>query len=229
MTKIKATITRADFLAIEGIKGQPKIDLLSVTNRAGEEFEVELAVYRDEDKKQMKLTEFSHLVFDNKGMKTYETMKHNIPEGATHYIDESDDFGFAWFDLDVGAIFILDYWVRCDIGDYPKDEVKKIPTEPKYSYEKVEFKSDIERANAFIDGDLFVFTHGEVVGDLEKDTHPVISLDQMVCGNAIYRRIELTKRDLWIQSAKEAVDGLPIGSNEDAVLGAIFDKLVDGE
>ena len=104
-----------------------------------------------------------------------------------------------------------------------------------YRYEKAEFKSDIERAKAFIDGDLFTFTHGEVVGDLEKDTYPVISLDQMVCGNAIYRRIEITEREFAIeQAAKIMYDaGQSSGQINDLTLGALFDagmlKLVNGK
>ena len=29
-------------------------------------------------------------------MKTFKTEKHNIPEGATHYLDESDEWNFLW-------------------------------------------------------------------------------------------------------------------------------------
>jgi hypothetical protein len=33
-------------------------------------------------------------------MKTFETEKHNIPEGATHYFDETSDEHFAWWNDD---------------------------------------------------------------------------------------------------------------------------------
>ena len=99
-----------------------------------------------------------------------------------------------------------------------------------YRYEKVEFKSDIERAKAFIDGDLFVFTHDEVVGDLEKDTHPVISLNQMLFGNAFYRRIEVTERDLFIEKSCEIIR---TSAKEDIfIIGKMFDagcRFVNGK
>ena len=96
-----------------------------------------------------------------------------------------------------------------------------------YRYEKVEFKSDIERAKAFIDGDLFVFTHDEVVGDLEKDTHPVISLNQMLFGNAFYRRIEVTERELFIERCEDIKKA--VGDAPKVYFGMIYDELVNGK
>ena len=161
-------------------------------------------------------------------MKTYETMKHSIPEGATHYSDECDSYRFTWFKYDKGCLMLFGDDFGWDESRYNRD-IKPIPpeekeTEPTYRYEKVEFKSDIERAKAFIDGDLFTFTHGEVVGDLEKDTYPVISLDQMVCGNAIYRRIEITERELFIEEGHKAIRGVPRCMDVcEEHLGAMYD------
>lgn len=40
------------------------------------------------------------------GYKTFEDMKHNIPEGATHYRDECESFLFTWFkETDSGIKF----------------------------------------------------------------------------------------------------------------------------
>ena len=39
-------------------------------------------------------------------MKTFETEKHNIPEGATHYSDENDSGVFAWFKSVLGVNYL---------------------------------------------------------------------------------------------------------------------------
>ncbi|MCP3679376.1 MAG: hypothetical protein GY782_03560 [Gammaproteobacteria bacterium] len=67
----------------------------------------------------------------------------------------------------------------------------------RYRYEKVTFVSDKEKAEAFIEGGLLFLTHGEIKSDMERDAIPVTRLDELLCGNAIYRRIEVTKRDWW--------------------------------
>ncbi|AUR85428.1 hypothetical protein NVP1168O_62 [Vibrio phage 1.168.O._10N.261.52.A10] len=70
-------------------------------------------------------------------------------------------------------------------------EGEKPEPQKQYRYEKVDFVSDKEKAEAFIEGGLRYFTHGEVKGDLEHDTIPVTRLDELLCGNAIYRRVEI--------------------------------------
>ncbi|QYW02842.1 hypothetical protein [Vibrio phage BUCT006] len=40
------------------------------------------------------------------GYKTFEDMKHNIPEGATHYHNESDGHHFCWFKVDGNKWFV---------------------------------------------------------------------------------------------------------------------------
>lgn len=85
-------------------------------------------------------------------------------------------------------------------------EYKKPQPQPrtKVEYVKVKFVSDKEKAEAFINGGLRYFTHGSIRGDLEHDTIPVTRLDELLCGNAIYRRIEteISERDLFIDSVK---------------------------
>ncbi|QGF20996.1 hypothetical protein PP409_gp05 [Vibrio phage Seahorse] len=52
------------------------------------------------------------------GYKTFEDMKHNIPEGATHYHNESDDHLFCWFKIESGKWFVHcpdegERWHKC--------------------------------------------------------------------------------------------------------------------
>ena len=67
-------------------------------------------------------------------MKTFETMKHNIPEGATHYQEEGDGYLFAWFSKtgDSLSIFVpecpLPSWTYCSASNY-EGLIKLIPTE----------------------------------------------------------------------------------------------------
>lgn len=55
-------------------------------------------------------------------MKTFETEKHNIPEGATHYANETDDDYFAWVKFVDGEVYrimphsdFLNRWHQRDI------------------------------------------------------------------------------------------------------------------
>ena len=72
-------------------------------------------------------------------MKTFLTEKHNIPEGATHYLDESDEWNFLWLKNcpksgwrkcsssgDLGPI-----WVEADLID----RIKPIPQTKEVEWE----------------------------------------------------------------------------------------------
>ncbi len=81
-------------------------------------------------------------------MNTFETMKHNIPEGATHYRDESDDFRFSWvmFD-DGGALKVYTTalnWCRFNHSKF-EDKVKPIPKIPTETPEEKEALDAIEQ------------------------------------------------------------------------------------
>lgn len=66
-------------------------------------------------------------------MKTFETEKNNIPEGATHYSNESDTMYFSWFkgvDTDEFKVMSTDTkgkWVRGSQYQYKDDGVTIIP------------------------------------------------------------------------------------------------------
>ena len=104
------------------------------------------------------------------------------------------------------------------------------PKRVKFEYLKVDFVSDKEKAEAFIEGGLRYLTHGEIRGDLESDTIPVTRLDELLCGNSIYRRIEteITERDEFIQGYLELADS-SVGVSYKEFAGIVFDKLVEGE
>lgn len=64
-------------------------------------------------------------------MKTYETEKHNIPEGATHYQDECSKYHFSWFILDESKLRIktpdqCTNWIGVRLVDYI-DRIAPIP------------------------------------------------------------------------------------------------------
>ena len=59
-------------------------------------------------------------------MKTFETEKHNIPEGATHYRDECNEYEFLWVRFNNNSMFVWDdtYW------DEVKDDNFKLSVKP---------------------------------------------------------------------------------------------------
>ena len=63
---------------------------------------------------------------------TYESEKHNKPEGATHYIEGTIDYLFTWVDLNSSKIYIGGgKWEDCrticykDLKPIPNGEVRK--------------------------------------------------------------------------------------------------------
>ncbi|AUR99234.1 coil containing protein [Vibrio phage 1.263.B._10N.286.51.B1] len=91
----------------------------------------------------------------------------------------------------------------------------------KTEFVKCEFKSDKEKAEAFIEGGLRYFTRGAITGDREKDTIPVTRLDELLCGASIYRKVEteideqqeFVERMLEMLDFNEAYDGNKIVSD----------------
>ena len=58
---------------------------------------------------------------------TFEDMKHCIPEGATHYQNETKEFSFAWFNVDEDKCYVDGQWWPYSLDGYPMDEIKPIP------------------------------------------------------------------------------------------------------
>ena len=95
-------------------------------------------------------------------MKTFETEKHNIPKGATHYRDECNDWHFLWL-----KNCPTRGWCKCDSAGYHRaswiegdmvNKIKQIPEDKpldaveKVEWEKLEFNSAWEAVKAFEDG-----------------------------------------------------------------------------
>ena len=185
-------------------------------------------------------------------MKTFETMKHNIPEGATHYRDESDGFIFSWvmFD-DGGALNVYTTalgWCRLNHSKF-KDKVKPIPTiqtetqeekealdaiEKTYRYEKVEL-SPKEVFMAMLNGESFYVLKDELI-DFDGEQfwrHTSEGKSRITYINhdhEIYRRIEVTERELFIDAYASAVNNHM--KNVEDVAGKLFDagcRFVNGK
>lgn len=60
-------------------------------------------------------------------MKTFETEKHNIPTGATHYIDGEEFYLFNWINLKDSTFYKNESWVKYDFSVIPEDKIKPIP------------------------------------------------------------------------------------------------------
>ena len=62
-------------------------------------------------------------------MKTFETEKHNIPEGATHYRDEDCSYKFTWITLKGEGLYIWDgdFWGLRVAASHFYITVKPIP------------------------------------------------------------------------------------------------------
>lgn len=72
-------------------------------------------------------------------MRTFETEKQNIPEGATHYSDESCEKHFSWFKFDGKEWFIMiwydDDWVKCEHNEQETSGAKPIPQTKEVEWE----------------------------------------------------------------------------------------------
>lgn len=140
-------------------------------------------------------------------MNTYETMKHNIPEGATHYSDASDTRYFSWYKKEGDKWFIQIWsdngeWVECMHDEHIHSDAKPIPTEPTYRYEKVtdsifDLKEEFER------GELFTkkFNQEWHMIKSEEQLGGLLSMNDDPEKNGIYRRIEVTERDEFVEKA----------------------------
>ena len=104
------------------------------------------------------------------------------------------------------------------VAEYSNEKPKRVKVE----FVRIDFTSDKEKAEAFLEGGLRYFTHGKVTGDLEHDTIPVTKLEQMFSGNGIYRRVEteIDERQEFIDKAKAIIDSTKTAEYS---LGAMFD------
>ena len=160
-------------------------------------------------------------------MSTYETMKHNIPEGATHYQEEGNGYLFAWFkeDGDSLKIFVpeapLSSWTNCFKSAY-EDLIKPIPTKPTYRYEKVEDTGFFELKDEF---------QGRMIFFNQSRGMDIIELSHHFMQKNLYRRIEVKERELFIEEACKRCNYDP-NSAAGSLIGDMYDagcRFVNGK
>lgn len=130
--------------------------------------------------------------------KTIEDFKNQIPEGATHYTNETSKDHFAFFKFVDGKVeisipFRNKSWVT---SDYDRlDEIKNLVAltpekEPKFKHVPVE-DSIFDLKAEFEAGKLFYDCNGEFSGVIDSEG---LLMDCILDGKA-YRRIEQTEED----------------------------------
>lgn len=166
-------------------------------------------------------------------MNTYETMKHNIPEGATHYCDENDDCKFSWFKKTGDQWHIncpegKGKWIECTwLHEF---NINQIPTNPTYRYEKVEFEEDWEYFKLMSEeGYLYVNCVDSTFEGCYGDN---INLANAIHdGVDLYRRSEVTERELFISEFNKTTDEY-FAFDASHVAGKLFDagyRFVNGK
>ena len=176
-------------------------------------------------------------------MKTFETMKHNIPEGATHYQEEGDEYLFAWFSKtdDSLRIFVPESpfpsWNECSAYHY-EDLIKPIPTETPeekealdtiektYRFEKV-MDSIFGLKEEFERGELFSFDGNEHYVQIETEG----DFSYAHIYENLYRRIEVKERELFIEEACKRCNYDP-NSAAGSLIGDMYDagcRFVNGK
>ena len=187
-------------------------------------------------------------------MSTYETMKHNIPEGATHYID-GDFYFFAWVNLSEGKYYNEGEWLNYEFSTLPDGVVKPIPAvtleevevvealekameelNTTYRYEKVElspkevFMAMLNGEEFYVLGDLINFDGEQFWRHTEEGKSRITYINH---DHEIHRRIEVTERDLFIEEGYKAICGVPRCMDVcEEHLGAMYDagcRFVNGK
>lgn len=168
-------------------------------------------------------------------MKTFETEKHNIPKGATHYWNESCGSFFAWWNDNTKEMLCPDglgSW--CRVSDLSDDIMHEIPKpRTKTEFVKVEFDCASD-AIKFQEGTVnFLAIKSNVIEVYEASgLHDVLKWYER--GHTLYRKVEIeiddqqefVDRMLEILDFNEAYDGNKIVSDMYDNFGFRF-KLVE--
>lgn len=137
-------------------------------------------------------------------MNTYETMKHSIPKGATHYRDECDNYDFCWVKFENKVLLTNQGlgWKNVIYGAGIEGGIKPIP-QPTYRYEKVD---DVVAGELLYVKDDDEYKNGLVIGWHPHHPAIVVETDEMlgmvVLGD-LHRRIEVTEKELAVDAAIE--------------------------
>ena len=156
-------------------------------------------------------------------MKTFETEKHNIPEGATHHGVYGCDTD-CYFKKD-GETYLLWKDENWSLSHFDHHGWVKPITQPTYRYEKVTTVFTLDR-------DLM---HSGEYGECYKDDfYPAfneVELVNALTKDKLYRRIEVTERELFIEEICKR-RGWNVGSAAGSMVGDMYDagcRFVNGK
>ena len=136
-------------------------------------------------------------------MKTFETEKHNIPKGATHYWNESCSCFFAWWNDNTKEMLCPDNsgtWHK--ISDIPRDKIYEIP-KPRTETEfvKIEYNHAWEIIKLYEGGEELFKTDSD---ELQIERINSIAL-RAQAGYPFYRKVEteIDERQEFIEAVSE--------------------------
>ncbi len=166
-------------------------------------------------------------------MKTFKSEKHSIPEGATHHGVYGCDTD-CYFKKD-GETYLLWKDENWSLSHFDHHRWVKPITQPTYRYEKVEL-SPKEVFMAMLNGESFYVLKDELI-DFDGEQfwrHTSEGKSRITYINhdhEIYRRIEVTERELFIEAYASAFNTHMLLVED--VAGTLFDsgkfKLVNGK
>ena len=188
---------------------------------------------------------FADLLERDKDMKTFETEKHNMPEGATHYHNENDDYEFCWFKIVNGEWFaycpkeVVEGWTKC-IDEHERDGFEAIPAETPegkealcektYRYEKVtdsifDLKEEFERGELY-----FAWLGNHEPGSNSVGYDQITDEKMLLCRyeeKRLLRRIEVTERELFIELVERV--GSELMDNGEWSFACLATSILDSE
>ncbi|AUR94939.1 hypothetical protein NVP1199A_73 [Vibrio phage 1.199.A._10N.286.55.C10] len=139
-------------------------------------------------------------------MKTFETEKHNIPKGATHYWNESCKGFFAWWNENTKEMLCPDglgSW--CRVSDVSGDIMHEIPKpRTKTEFVKIEYNHAWEIIKLYEDGEELFKTNSD---ELQIERINSIAL-RAQAGYPFYRKVEteIDERQEFIERMLEMLD-----------------------
>lgn len=140
------------------------------------------------------------------GYKTFEDMKHCIPEGATHYHNESDGYLFCWFKIEGGKWFALcpdegERWHKCNHEHHRSGIIQFLQTESPEEREALDMiDTTLEQVNSLAKDDVVEWKAGdECIYNGELYVYQcVASWDSEACILSGKSRNSRSLTDAWI-------------------------------
>lgn len=165
-------------------------------------------------------------------MKTYETEKHNIPEGATHYIEESKETYFSWLKSVDGVSYYYskyldnDWRIMEDQNRINQSDVSPIPQTKEVGWVNGDEVKYTNPNGGMVDILTFVGIH-----PTHKD-HAVLYGTQLLNGYMSTPLSTLSKPETpqerekreWIESFASEIKNVGTMTYEE-ILGRMYDSL----